>query len=103
MLQAVLLYLALLLCRVRQEGHITYIEIIATLREEKQHKHRFAGSEFPSDIPGPYAWMPRGQTVSPHHQGCRKARFLMWTSTIFGADIHEPKGSRKTLSRRCLR
>ena len=41
--------------------------------------------------------MPRGQKVSPHHLGRRKTHFLVRTSTIFGADVHDPKGCRKTL------
>ena len=32
--------------------------------------------------------MPRGQEVSPHDRGRRKAHFLVWTSTIFGADVY---------------
>ena len=41
--------------------------------------------------------MPRCQKVSPHHRGRRKTDFLVRTSTIFGADVHDPKGCRKTL------
>ena len=48
-------------------------------------------SGFPADMPDPYAWMPWGQKVSPHHRGSRKAHFLVRTSTIFGADVHDPK------------
>ena len=48
------------------------------------------------DIPDPYARMPRGQKVSPHHRSRRKTHFL-------GTDIHDPKGSRETLSRKSLR
>ena len=40
--------------------------------------------------------MPRGQKVSPHHRGRRKTHFLARTSTIFGADVHDPKGCWKT-------
>ena len=47
---------------------------------------------FPADIPDPCARMPRGQKVSPHHRGRRKTHFLVRTSTIFGADVHDPKG-----------
>ena len=56
-------------------------------------------SGFPADIPDPYAQMPRGQKVSPHHgdRGRRKAHFLMRTSTIFGEDIYDPKDCRKAL------
>ena len=41
--------------------------------------------------------------VNPHHWGRRKTHFLVQTSTIFGADVHDPKGSRKTLSRKSSR
>ena len=41
--------------------------------------------------------MPRGQKVSPHHRGRRKTQIVVRTSTIFGADVHDPKGCRKTL------
>ena len=41
--------------------------------------------------------MPRGQKASPHHRGRRNTHFLVRTSTIFGADVHDPKGCRKTL------
>ena len=44
--------------------------------------------------------MPQCQEVSPHHRGRRKTHFLVRTSTIFGADVHDPKGSRKTLFRK---
>ena len=57
-------------------------------------------SGFPADIPDPYAQMPRGQKVSPHHRGRRKTHFLVRTSTIFGADVHDPKGCRKTLCKK---
>ena len=50
-----------------------------------------------------YARMPRGQKVSPHHPGCRKMHFLVRTSTVFGVDVHDPKGSQKTLYRKSLR
>ena len=43
--------------------------------------------------------MTRGPKVSPHHRGRRKTHFLVRTSTIFSADVHDPKGSQKTLSR----
>ena len=42
--------------------------------------------------------MPRSQKLSPHHKGRRETRFLVVTSTIFGTDVHDPKGSRRTLS-----
>ena len=41
--------------------------------------------------------MPRGRKVSPHHRGRRKTHFLVRTSTIFGADVHNPKGCWKSL------
>ena len=46
----------------------------------------------------------RGQKVSPHHlvQGHRKMHFSVRTSTTCGADVHEPKGYRKTLYRKCM-
>ena len=47
--------------------------------------------------------MPRGQKVSPLQRGHRKIAFLVWTSTIFGAVVHDPKDSFKSLSRRSLR
>ena len=47
--------------------------------------------------------MPRGQKVSPHHRGRRKTHFLVRTSTIFGADVHDPKGCWKTLYKKSLR
>ena len=34
--------------------------------------------------------MPRGQKVSPHHWGRRKTHFLVRTSTIFSANVHDP-------------
>ena len=51
----------------------------------------------PAAIPDPYARMPRGQNVSPHHRGCSKTHLLVRASTIFCADVHDPKGCRKTL------
>ena len=47
--------------------------------------------------------MPKGQKVSPHHWCCRKhthTHILVWTSTIFGADVHGPKGSQILFSRK---
>ena len=49
------------------------------------------------DFPEPYARMPWGQKVSPHHSARRKSHFSVRMSIIFGADIHDPKGFRKTL------
>ena len=59
-------------------------------------------SGFPADIPDPYARTPLGQKVSPHRRGRRKTYFSVWTSTIFGADIRDPKGSRKILYKKTL-
>ena len=71
--------------------------------KKKQHKHKLFWSGFLADIPDPYARTPLGQKVSPHHRGRRKTHFLVRTSTIFGADVHDPKGSRKTLYKKSLR
>ena len=51
---------------------------------------------FPADIPEPYVRMPRRHKVFPHHQGRRKTHFSVRTSMIFGADVHDPKGHRRT-------
>ena len=40
---------------------------------KKQHKHKLFGPDFP--IPDPYARMPSGHKVSPHHRGRRKRTF----------------------------
>ena len=56
-----------------------------------------------ADIPDHHARMPWGQKVSPHHRGRRKTHFLVRMSTIFGADVHDPKGRRKTLYKKSLR
>ena len=40
-------------------------------------------------IPYPYAWIPSGQKLSPRHRGRRKTHFLVQTSTVFGADVHD--------------
>ena len=66
--------------------------ILQSSGKKKQHKHKLFWPGFPADIPDPYARMPRGQKVSPHHRGRRKMHFLVRTSTIFGADVHDPKG-----------
>ena len=42
---------------------------------QKQHKRELLWFEFSADIPDPYAWRPRVQKVSPHHQGHRKHTF----------------------------
>ena len=64
----------------------------------KQHKHqllvRISRRHAFSD---PYARKPWGQKVSPHHWDHKKMQFLVRTSMTFGADVHEPKGCRKTL------
>ena len=77
----------------------TFARTIRNLSQgrKKQHKHKLLWCGFPADIPDPYTRMPQGQKVSPHHRGCRKTHFLVRTSTIFGADVHDPKGCRKTL------
>ena len=49
-------------------------------------------SGFPKDILDPYARMPRGEKVSPHH-----------THICFGADVHDPKGCRKTFCKKSSR
>ena len=46
--------------------------------------------------------MTLGQKVSPHHRGRRNTHFLVRTSTIFGADVHDPKGFWKTLYKKSL-
>ena len=61
-------------------------------------------SECLADIRGPYAGMPRGRKVSPHHRRHRReTHFLVRMSTICGADVHDQKGSRYSLYRKCLR
>ena len=47
----------------------------------------------------PYARMPGGQKVSPHHRGRKKTHFLVRMSMIFGADVHGPKGSQKVCTK----
>ena len=47
----------------------------------------------------PKAW---GSKMFPRHRGRRKTDFLAQTPTIFCADVHDPKGSRKTLRRKSL-
>ena len=65
--------------------------------EKKQHKHTFFGPDFQTFLtltPGcPYG----SKSFSPHHRGRIKTHFLVRTSTIFGAEVHDPKGSRKAL------
>ena len=61
--------------------------------KRKQHKHKLFWSRFPADIPDPYIWVPWGLKFSPHHRGRSKTQFLVRTSTIVGADVHDPKGS----------
>ena len=71
-----------------------------TIREEKQHKTRTSWSELPADIPDPYARMPGVKEFLPITGVAEKTYFLVRMSMIFGADVHDPNSSRKTLSRK---
>ena len=62
---------------------------------QEQHKHEIFGSEFRADIPDPHAQTRGVQKVSLHHLGRRKTHFVVRTSTIFCADVSNPKGPRK--------
>ena len=90
---------------------IVSVRMVVHSGKKKQHKKKTKTfwSGFPADIPDPYARMPRGQKVSPHHRGRRKTHFLVRTSTIFGTDVHDPEGparhldaSRQKLTPHCL-
>ena len=72
-----------------------FLPLFLRSEKKKQHKHKLFGPDFPRTF---LTLTPRcGQKVSPHQRGRRKTHFLVRTSTIFGADVHDPKGSRKTL------
>ena len=64
------------------------------LREEKATYTYILRSGFLADIPDAYArpaaWMSRGQKVSPHRRDRRRTNLSVRTSTIFGADVHDP-------------
>ena len=70
---------------------------------KKQHKHRLFGPDFLRIFLTLTPGCPGGQKVSPHHRGRRKTHFLVRTSTIFSADVHDPKGRGKTLYKKSLR
>ena len=55
------------------------------------------------DFQGRRGITSQGSKVSPHHRGRRETHFLVRTSMIFGADVHDPKGCRKTLYKKSLR
>ena len=59
----------------------------------EQHKHKLSGLNFLRTFLTLTPGCPGVQKVSPHHRGRRKTHFLVRTSTIFGADVHDPKGS----------
>ena len=46
---------------------------------------------------------PGSKSFSPPPGPQEKRTFLVRTSTIFGADVHDPKGCRKTLYKKSLR
>ena len=74
------------------------------LGKKRQHKHKLFGPDFPRTfLTLTPRWMPRGQKVSLHYRGRRKTHFLVRTSMIFGADVHDPKVCRKTLYKKSLR
>ena len=70
-------------------SHLPALEIQG---RKKQHKHKLFGPDFPQTFLTLTPRMPWGQKVSPHHRGRRKTHFLVRTSMIFGADVHDPKG-----------
>ena len=70
-----------------------------SFRKEKQHKHKFYGP----NLLWTFLPLTPVQRISPHLRRRRKTHFLVKTSTIFDADIHDPKGSRRTLFRKSLR
>ena len=71
--------------------------------KKKRHKHKLFGPDFPRTFltltPG-RPWVKKFLRVTG---AAEKAHFWVRTSTIFGADVHDPKGSRKTLCKKSLR
>ena len=74
----------------------TLRQLPTQFREERQHKHKLVGPNFLPDAQGSKKLLPTTRAAGQTH-------FLVRTCTMFGADVHDPKGSRKTLSRRSLR
>ena len=54
-------------------------------------------ARIPVDIMTLMPGCPGVKEFLPIHRRRRKSHFLVWASTIFGADVHDPKGSRKTV------
>ena len=60
--------------------------------KKKQHKHKLFGPDFPRTF---LTLTPGGPWVKkflPITGAAEKTHFLVRTSTIFGADVHDPKG-----------
>ena len=61
-------------------------------REEKQHKHKLFGPDFPRTFLTLTPECPGVKKFLPTTGAAGKTHFLVRTSTIFGADVHDPKG-----------
>ena len=70
---------------------------------KKQHKHKLFGPDFPRTFLTLTPGRPWVKKFLPITGAAEKPHFLVRTSTIFGADVHDPKGSRKTLYKKRLR
>ena len=71
--------------------------------KEKQHKHKLFGPDFPRTFLTLTPGCPGVKKFLPTTGAAGKTHFLVRTSTIFGADVHDPKGCRKTLYKKSLR
>ena len=71
--------------------------------KKKQHKHKLFGPDFPRTSLTLTPGCPRVKKFLPTSGAAGKTRFLVRTSTIFSADVHDPKGRRKTLYKKSLR
>ena len=71
--------------------------------KKKQHKHKLFGPDFPRTFLTLTPGCPGVKKFLPITGAAEKRPFLAQTSTIFGSDVHDPKGSPKTLRKKCLR
>ena len=74
-----------------------------SVRQEKQHKHKLFGPDllwtfltFTPGCPGVKKILPMTGVAE------KKNHLLVWTSTIFAAYLHDPKGSRNILQQKML-
>ena len=77
-------------------GQSRNLDLAIRSGKKKQHKHKLFGPDFPRTFRTLTPGRPGVKKFLPT-TGLREKDFVVRTSTIFGADVHDPKGFLKIL------